>query len=193
MTAVMPRRANSFTRALSYSFSKNPAPKVFETSNAAPITASVREFKSTLSSRSGRSIFSYPCLSVPICGPIFFGVLALTSLPHLHFHSFHPLPAPTPHRPTTPSRIIQPAVKPGRADRRSLVNPRLCRIQASRPGNIEERAGHGGESILWLIRTSRERREVTAKGNRRARLKVDSDTFLRPQPPVFFIPGGLLT
>ena len=94
---------------------------------------------------------------------------------------------------TGPSRIIQPAVKPGQADRRSLVNPRLCRKQASRPGNIEERAGHGGESILWLIRTSRERREVTAKGNRRARLKVDSDTFLRPQPPASFTPGGLLT
>jgi hypothetical protein len=39
--------------------------------------------------------------------------------------------------------------------------------RTSRPGYIEKRAGHGRESILWLIRTSRERREVTVNGNRR--------------------------
>ena len=120
------------------------------------------------------------------------------------FFAVHILPTPpslTPSitsdfqlRPTRrPSRIIQPAVKPGRADRRSLVNPRQRNSgvrsrakQASRPGNIEKRAGHGRESILWLIRTSRKWREVTAKGNRRAQLPVDLETFLRPES----VPAG---
>ena len=106
------------------------------------------------------------------------------------FFAVHILPTPPSLTPSTtsdfrlrptrrPSRIIQPAVKPGRADRRSLVNPRQRNSgvrsrakQASRPGNIEKRAGHGRESILWLIRTSRKWREVTAKeiGERNCRL-----------------------
>ena len=123
-------------------------------------------------------------ICVYLCSSVgkYFSVFAFTRPPSSPFPDFlttSHFQLPTPRLPTP---IIQPAVKPGRADRRSLVNPRLCRIQASRPGNIEERAGHGGESILWLIRTSRERREVTAKGNRRAQLPVDLETFLRPEP-----------
>src|SRR6202040_194341 len=51
-----------------------------------------------------------------------------------------------------------------------------------RPGNIEKRAGHGRESILWLIRTSRKWREVTAKENRREQLMVDSEPLPGPFP-----------
>ena len=73
-------------------------------------------------------------------------------------------------RPIVSSLVESASAKPVRAKR------------ASRPGNIEKRAGHGRESILWLIRASRERRKVTAKGNRSAQLPVDSEAFLRPVP-----------
>ena len=113
----------------------------------------------------------------------------------LHFPAIQPHPASNSPPLTIPTPTIQSAVKPGRADRRSQENPRRRRPGvrprvplASRPRDIVKRAGHGRESILWLIRTSRERREVTAKGNRRAQWMVDSDTFLRPSAACFLHP-----
>src|SRR5438270_10516112 len=55
--ARMPRSPSSRSNARMYTFSRNPAPRVFETSMTAPMTRSVRAF-------------SYLCSSVFICGQI---------------------------------------------------------------------------------------------------------------------------
>ena len=109
-------------------------------------------------------------------------------LPHLHSPLLQSLPAcparpfhPHPHNPN----VVRACA--GRSLQFGEIRARRKK-RASRPGNIEKRAGHGRESILWLIRTSRKRREVTVKGNRRAQLTVDSDTFLRPEPAQALIP-----
>src|SRR6185503_15201749 len=49
----MPRRLSSLSKARWYTFSRNPAPSVLETSNTAPSTFSLKEFKSVLSAFTG--------------------------------------------------------------------------------------------------------------------------------------------
>ena len=85
-----------------------------------------------------------------------------------------------------PVAVEYAAFNARRAGWAARVEIRRASLEVSRPGNIEKRAGHGRESILWLIRTSRKWREVTAKGNRRAQLPVDLETFLRPES----VPAG---
>ncbi len=136
---------------------RNPAPRVLETSKAAPSTASVREFKSTLNSQWAKRKFSYRRVSAFICGPMFFRGLAFTyslSPPFLPFSSTSRSNSPPS---TTPSRIIQPAVKPGRADRRSLVNPRQRNsgaVRKSAPG----RSGLAAPETLRKGRDTEENR-----------------------------------
>ena len=125
--------------------------------------------------------FSDPRPSVFICGPILRAIVRSPTLPYLNPIRTQSLrtSAPSPSSPAPAyfkrsSRLARPIVS-------SLVESASAKPvrakRTSRPGNIEKRAGHGRESILWLIRTSREWRKVTVKGNRRARLTVDSYTF----------------
>ena len=97
-----------------------------------------------------------------------------------------PLPPPHHGRPH-PHNPASSKARPGRSLLFGESAPAELRVRprvkpASRPGNIEKRAGHGRESILWLIRTSRKWREVTAKEDRRARLMVDSEPLPGPFP-----------
>ena len=112
--------------------------------------------------------------SVPICEPIV-SARAITHAPSpLHsvlaqlLPAFQPLTPrhPLPHNPDVVRACAGRSLLFGRIRvrgtwARSQERSRVKR--ARRPGNIEKRAGHGRESILWLIQTSRERREETRK------------------------------
>ena len=93
--------------------------------------------------------------------PIFVGRAQSPRLSNFHSPCNQPLPALTSPPFAAPSCILQVISSLRRPIVEVKWNPgpwnwgvRALGKRASRPGHIEKRAGHGRESILWLIRAS---------------------------------------